>query len=40
MEELKSIIRNVKVRLVVLSLIVIAIGVLFVAKPDTSGVMI
>ena len=40
MEELKSIIRSVKVRLVVLSLIVIAIGVLFVAKPDTSGVMI
>ena len=40
MEELKSIIRSVKVRLVVLSLIVIAIGVLFLAKPDTSGVMI
>ena len=40
MESIKNLLRSVKTRLVITALVVIAIGVLFVLKPGTSGTWI
>lgn len=40
MESIKNLLRSVKTRLVITALVVIAIGVLFVLKPGTSGIWI
>ena len=40
MEHVKQLLRSVKTRLVIVSLLVIAVGLLFVLNPGTSGTMI